>query len=173
MTRKLTTEQELQELRDQLRHHEYLYYVEDAPELTDAQYDVLMNKLKKLESEHPELVTPDSPSQRVGGKPKEGFTKMPHSRPMLSLDNAYNEEEQTVGFLTVMQEHLALPFSVNILGIKAVVEKVDMTHDGGIVAIFRRGEVRQKIGILELPLPTPAPPGTEWIAAFHHWRRRF
>lgn len=93
MTRKLTTEQELQELRDTLRHHEYLYYVEDAPELTDAQYDALMNKLKKIEAEHPELVTPDSPSQRVGGKPKEGFAKMPHSRPMLSLDNAYNEEE--------------------------------------------------------------------------------
>jgi DNA ligase (NAD+) len=93
MTRKLTLEQELQELRDTLRHHEYLYYVEDAPELTDAQYDALMNKLKKMEAEHPELVTPDSPSQRVGGKPKEGFAKMPHSRPMLSLDNAYNEEE--------------------------------------------------------------------------------
>ncbi len=93
MTRKLTLEQELQELRDTLRHHEYLYYVEDAPELTDAQYDALMNKLKKIEAEHPELVTPDSPSQRVGGKPKEGFAKMPHSRPMLSLDNAYNEEE--------------------------------------------------------------------------------
>ena len=61
--------------------------------LTDAQYDALMNKLKKLEAEHPELVTPDSPSQRVGGKPKEGFAKVPHSRPMLSLDNAYNEEE--------------------------------------------------------------------------------
>jgi DNA ligase (NAD+) len=93
MTRKLTLEQELQELRDTLRHHEYLYYVEDSPELTDAQYDALMNKLKKLEAEHPELVTPDSPSQRVGGKPKDGFVKMPHSRPMLSLDNAYNEEE--------------------------------------------------------------------------------
>ena len=93
MTRKLTLEQELQELRDTLRHHEHLYYVEDAPELTDAQYDALMNKLKKLEAEHPELVTPDSPSQRVGGKPKEGFAKMPHSRPMLSLDNAYNEAE--------------------------------------------------------------------------------
>src|SRR5271168_4848352 len=93
MTRKLTLEEELQELRDTLRHHEYLYHVEDAPELTDAQYDALMNKLKKLESEHPELVTPDSPSQRVGGKPKDGFVKMPHSRPMLSLDNAYNEEE--------------------------------------------------------------------------------
>ncbi|MGD0443819.1 MAG: NAD-dependent DNA ligase LigA [Edaphobacter sp.] len=93
MTRKLTLEQELQELRDTLRHHEYLYYVEDAPELTDAQYDVLVNKLKKIEAEHPELVTPDSPSQRVGGKPKEGFAKVAHSRPLLSLDNAYNEEE--------------------------------------------------------------------------------
>src|SRR5229473_1651620 len=86
-------EQELQELRDTLRHHEHLYYVEDSPEVTDAQYDALMNKLKKMEAEHPELVTPDSPSQRVGGKPKDGFVKMPHSRPMLSLDNAYNEGE--------------------------------------------------------------------------------
>jgi DNA ligase (NAD+) len=93
MTRKLTPEQELQELRDTLRHHEHLYYVEDAPEITDAQYDALMNKLKKVETEHPELVTADSPSQRVGGKPKEGFAKMSHSRPMLSLDNTYNEAE--------------------------------------------------------------------------------
>ena len=86
-------DQELQELRDKLRHHEHLYYVLDAPELTDAQYDALMIKLKKIEQTHPELITPDSPSQRVGGKPREGFVKMPHSRPMLSLDNAYNEEE--------------------------------------------------------------------------------
>jgi DNA ligase (NAD+) len=93
MVTALTPDQEIQELRDQLRHHEYLYYVEDAPDLTDAQYDALMNRLKKLEEKHPELVTADSPSQRVGGKPKDGFVKMPHSRPMLSLDNAYNEEE--------------------------------------------------------------------------------
>jgi DNA ligase (NAD+) len=93
MATALTPDQEIQELRDQLRHHEYLYYVEDSPELTDAQYDALMNQLKKLEEKHPELVTADSPSQRVGGKPKDGFVKMPHSRPMLSLDNAYNEEE--------------------------------------------------------------------------------
>jgi DNA ligase (NAD+) len=93
MATKLTAEQQMQELRDTLRHHEHLYFIEDSPELTDAQYDALMNKLKKLEAEHPELVTPDSPSQRVGGKPKDGFVKMPHSRPMLSLDNAYNEEE--------------------------------------------------------------------------------
>src|SRR5277367_5154924 len=93
MATKLTAEQQMQELRDTLRHHEHLYYVEDSPELTDAQYDALMNKLKKLEADHPELVTPDSPSQRVGGKPKDGFAKVAHSRPMLSLDNAYNEED--------------------------------------------------------------------------------
>jgi DNA ligase (NAD+) len=93
MATALTPDQEIEELRDQLRHHEHLYYVEDAPELTDAQYDALMNRLKRLEEKHPELVTADSPSQRVGGKPKDGFVKMPHSRPMLSLDNAYNEEE--------------------------------------------------------------------------------
>src|SRR5712664_4507220 len=93
MATALTPDQEIQALRDELRHHEHLYYVLDAPELTDAQYDSLMNQLKKLEAEHPELVTPDSPSQRVGGKPREGFVKTPHSRPMLSLDNAYNKEE--------------------------------------------------------------------------------
>ena len=65
----------------------------DAPEISDAEYDTLMNELKALEAEHPELVTADSPTQRVGGKPAEGFQKVRHSRPMLSLDNAYTEEE--------------------------------------------------------------------------------
>ncbi len=80
-------------LRQEIEHHEHRYYVLDAPEITDAQYDRLMNRLKALEGEHPELLTPDSPTQRVGGKPKEGFAKVAHSRPMLSLDNAYNEVE--------------------------------------------------------------------------------
>jgi DNA ligase (NAD+) len=84
---------EIEKLRDELRHHEYLYYGLDAPVLTDAQYDALMNKLKGLEAEHPETITPDSPTQRVGGKPADGFQKVAHSRPMLSLDNAYNEED--------------------------------------------------------------------------------
>jgi DNA ligase (NAD+) len=83
----------IEELRKQLRHHEHLYYVLDAPEISDADYDALMNDLKRLESTHPELVTPDSPTQRVGGKPAEGFAKVRHSRPMLSLDNAYSREE--------------------------------------------------------------------------------
>src|SRR6266404_1409650 len=80
-------------LRDQIRHHEHLYYVLDAPEISDDDYDLLMNELKALEREHPDLVRPDSPTQRVGGKPREGFVKQPHSRPMLSLDNAYNQAE--------------------------------------------------------------------------------
>jgi DNA ligase (NAD+) len=86
-------EQQIEALREELRHHEHLYYVDDAPVLSDAEYDALLNRLKALETEHPELITPDSPTQRVGGKPKEGFVKTPHSRPMLSLDNAYNEAE--------------------------------------------------------------------------------
>jgi DNA ligase (NAD+) len=85
----------VEELRAELRRHEHLYYVMDAPEISDAAYDALMNELKKLEAEHPELHSADSPTQRVGGKPAEGFKKVGHSRPMLSLDNAYNEEELT------------------------------------------------------------------------------
>jgi DNA ligase (NAD+) len=81
------------ELSAELRRHEHLYYVLDSPEITDAAYDALMNELKQLEAAHPELVTPDSPTQRVGGKPAEGFRKVAHSRPMLSLDNVYSAEE--------------------------------------------------------------------------------
>ncbi len=80
-------------LREQIRHHEYRYYVLDAPEISDAAFDALMRELKALEAEHPELVTADSPTQRVGGKPEGSFAKVLHSRPMLSLDNVNSEEE--------------------------------------------------------------------------------
>src|SRR6202049_1909043 len=83
----------LEALREQIRQHEYRYYVLDDPEISDAQFDQLMNELKKIEDENPELVTPDSPTQRVGGKPREGFLKAPHSSPMLSLDNTYNVDD--------------------------------------------------------------------------------
>src|SRR5271165_2421299 len=86
-------QQKIEALRDKIRHHEHRYYVLDDPEITDAEFDRLMNELKAREAEQPELVTPDSPTQRVGGKPREGFLKIPHSSPMLSLDNAYNEAE--------------------------------------------------------------------------------
>ena len=80
-------EKKIEALREKVRHHEYLYYVLDHPEISDAEFDKLIQQLKGLEAEHPELVTEDSPTQRVGGKPREGFVKVPHSSPMLSLDN--------------------------------------------------------------------------------------
>ena len=86
-------EARIEALRKEIRHHEHRYYVLDDPEIGDAEFDRLMNELKGLEAVHLELVTPDSPTQRVGGKPREGFIKVAHSVPMLSLDNAYKQEE--------------------------------------------------------------------------------
>src|ERR1700704_4995395 len=86
-------EKKIEALRDKIRHHEHLYYVLDQPEISDADFDALMQQLQQLEAEHPTLISPDSPTQRVGGKPREGFVKVRHSSPMLSLDNAYSEEE--------------------------------------------------------------------------------
>src|SRR5262245_27161624 len=83
----------LKELRDQIRHHEERYYVHNEPEISDEQFDMLLHELERLEAEHPDLVTVDSPTQRVAGRPIEGFPTVEHLVPMLSLDNAYNEEE--------------------------------------------------------------------------------
>ncbi len=87
-----TIEDTLTQLRTTLRHHEYLYHVLDAPELPDAEYDRLMRELRELEAQHPELVTPDSPTQRVGAQPLAQFTQVRHEVPMLSLDNVFDEE---------------------------------------------------------------------------------
>ena len=83
----------IEQLREEIRRHEELYYVDANPEISDAEFDELMRELQGLEAEHPELVTPDSPTQRVGGRAVEGFASVAHFAPMLSLDNAYNEEE--------------------------------------------------------------------------------
>ena len=80
-------------LRETIRHHEHRYYVLDSPEITDAEYDALVRQLQQIELEHPDLIVPDSPTLRVGGKTREGFHKVPHSSPMLSLDNALDEAE--------------------------------------------------------------------------------
>jgi DNA ligase (NAD+) len=88
-----TPRHEIEQLRSEIRRHEHLYYVLDQPEISDAEYDALMRRLQELEAAHPELATPDSPTQRVGGAPREGFVKVPHSAPMLSLDNALSEAE--------------------------------------------------------------------------------
>jgi len=86
-----------------------------------------------------------------------------------AIVNAYGESEQTVGFYTMLEEHLAVPFATHVLGAEVVVEGIDLTDDERIVAVCRRGRSRQRIGILELPMPNPAPDGAEWIDAY---RRR-
>src|SRR5256714_8246395 len=93
MAKAVAAKHEIDDLRDKLRHHEYLYYVLDQPEISDAAYDRLMKRLEELEAAHPELITPDSPTVRVGGTPRAGFRTMRHARPMLSLDNASSYDQ--------------------------------------------------------------------------------
>jgi DNA ligase (NAD+) len=83
----------IQQLRAQIRHHEELYYVQNTPEISDAEFDRLLHELERLEADHPDLVTPDSPTQRVAGRPTESFPTVEHVVPMLSLDNAYDEDD--------------------------------------------------------------------------------
>src|SRR5579863_7672497 len=83
---------EVQRLREQIRHHDYLYHVADDPEISDAAYDRLMKQLKQVEAENPKVVTPDSPTQRLGGAPRAGFQPVQHKTPMVSLDNAFTME---------------------------------------------------------------------------------
>lgn len=86
-------QKKIEKLREEIRHHEELYYVNDAPEISDRDYDQLIEKLQSLEEKNPEFISPDSPTQRVGGRPAEGFAQVVHTRPMLSLDNTYNIDE--------------------------------------------------------------------------------
>jgi DNA ligase (NAD+) len=87
------TAREIEKLRQEIRRHDDLYYVNNSPEISDREYDELLERLQKLEQTNPELITPDSPTQRVGGRPAEGFAEVVHSRQMLSLDNSYNIDE--------------------------------------------------------------------------------
>lgn len=93
MAKKDSAAKDVEKLRDDIRRHEELYYVLDKPQISDREYDALVERLQALELEHPETITPDSPTQRVGGRPAESFAKVEHRRPMLSLDNSYNLDE--------------------------------------------------------------------------------
>jgi DNA ligase (NAD+) len=89
----ISVEQQLEKLRAEIRRHEELYYAHDSPEISDREYDALLERLHELEQQHPELISNDSPTQRVGGRPVDGFAQVVHRRPMLSLDNSYNIDE--------------------------------------------------------------------------------
>jgi hypothetical protein len=85
--------------------------------------------------------------------------------------DAYGDEEQRTGLYTMIEEHLDLPFETKVLGTRVLVERVDMNDAGEIVAVCRKGESRQRIQILDLPMPSPAPRGAQWIAAYRYWAR--
>lgn len=86
-------QQQIEQLRSELNEHSYRYYVLDDPSVPDAEYDRLFRQLQQLESEHPHLITSESPTQRVGNQPLDGFKQVQHKVPMLSLDNVFNPEE--------------------------------------------------------------------------------
>ena len=125
-------EQRLKQLREAIRHHEERYYIHNDPEISDEEFDQLLHELERLEAEHPDLVTADSPTQRVAGRPVEGFETVEHLVPMLSLDNAYNEDE-----LRAFDERVRRGAGVGDDGVAYVAElKIDglsiaLTYDDG------------------------------------------
>ncbi|MBI4476912.1 MAG: NAD-dependent DNA ligase LigA [Acidobacteria bacterium] len=131
----MTSAERIAELRARIRHHEERYHILASPEISDAEFDALMHELERLEREHPDLVTSDSPTQRVGGRPSEGFPTVDHAMPMLSLDNAYSEEELRA-FDERVHRGLGLPADQPI---SYVVElKIDglsiaLTYDHGVL----------------------------------------
>ena len=141
----MTAAKRLADLRARIRHHEERYYVLNDPEISDAEFDALMSELQALERQHPDLVTPDSPTQRVGGRPVEGFASVEHGVPMLSLDNTYDERE-VAAFDERLRRALA-DAGVEIPAVEYVAElKIDglsisLTYeDGDLVRGVTRGD---------------------------------
>ena len=85
--------------------------------------------------------------------------------------DAYDEHEQRTGFLTMLEDNLAMPFETEVLGVTVVVERIEFTDADEIVAVCRRGTHRQRIAVLDLPLPSPRPAGAEWVEAYRYWAR--
>ncbi len=124
-TNNASIEQEIRQLREQIHRHDYLYYVLGQPEISDREYDRLMQKLRELESQRPDLITPDSPTQRIGDKPSEGFARVRHTIPMLSIDNTYSLDE-----LREFHERI-----LKLIGAKQVDYVVDPKIDGVAVSL--------------------------------------
>ena len=125
-------------LREQISRHDYLYYVRSSPEVTDAEYDALMRELRAIEAEHPELVAPDSPTQRVSGAPAEGFDEVTHRLPMLSLGNAFGEEE-LVAWYSRAAEQLEVDEFEMVCELKFDGLAVSLTYENGVLT---RGATR-------------------------------
>ena len=121
-------------LREQINYHNYRYYVLDSPEVSDAEYDRLMRELEELEAKHPELVNPDSPTQRVGAAPAEEFATVPHDPPMLSLNNAMSVDEIRKWWNLTVREQLGHDVKVELYA--------EPKFDGlGVELIYERGRL--------------------------------
>jgi DNA ligase (NAD+) len=155
------------ELRRLINHHNHLYYVEAQPEISDREFDRLLDELKKIEAEHPELVTPDSPTHRVGGQPIEGFTTVRHRAPMLSIDNTYSAEELRE-FDRRVRKLLGGAAVTYVVELKIDGVAVSLTFEDGVLTVgATRGDGvmgddvthnLRTIGSLPLQLRTDAPP---------------
>src|SRR5204863_6064051 len=121
----------LAELRDLIRHHEERYYIHNSPEISDQEFDRLLHELERLEADYPDLVSADSPTQRVAGRPVEGFATVEHLVPMLSLDNAYNEAE-----LRAFDERVRRAAG---LGVQPVAYVAELKIDGLSIALTYQG----------------------------------
>src|SRR5690606_8996796 len=113
MDKTLSVAQQLEKLRNKINQHNYQYYVLDDPVIADSEYDELFQLLQKLEAEHPEYVTPDSPTQRIGSAPLKAFKEVKHQIPMLSLDNAFSEDDVTAFYdriLNRLDENTSISF---------------------------------------------------------------
>jgi DNA ligase (NAD+) len=151
----------LEGLRDLVRHHEYRYYVLDSPEISDADYDALYRELAQLEAAHPELLAADSPTQRVGGEPLDGFTQVRHGEPMLSLANAKNEDELRAWYARVVK--LCAEAGVDASELRFVLEpKIDglavsLRYDDGrltVAATRGNGEIGEDVTLNLRTIPT-------------------
>ena len=139
MTSLLTDVQDrVAELRDEIDRHDHLYYVKASPELTDAEFDALMRELREIEADHPELVTPESPTQRVGGVPAEGFDEVTHRLPMLSLGNAFDADELTAWHTRVADQLEVDRFNM-VCELKFDGLAVSLTYENGMLT---RGATR-------------------------------
>jgi DNA ligase (NAD+) len=127
-----TVQARVADLRQQIEHHNRLYYVEARTEITDQQFDALLKQLQDLEAQHPELITPDSPTQRVGGAPIDGFTTVEHSRPMMSIDNTYDRDDLQAWHQRVLK---GLQKESNLFGAGGVDYTVEPKVDGVAVSL--------------------------------------
>ena len=145
----LFVQQEIERLREEIRHHDYLYHVKGEPDVSDDTYDALFRRLQALEADHPELVTGDSPTQRVGGEPREDLPTIPHAAPMLSLDSSKDPED-----LRRFDERIRNTLSDNV--IRYILEpKLDgvsleiVYEDGVLTRAVTRGNGREGEGVTE------------------------